>query len=200
MVLHHRNLELRQRISQFPSATAVATGGSAIAAIGLAIGLFVGGRKVAPLQRSAVALNERLQTLERTSKLDARAARLAGVQSMAVGVIDVTENLARGLEMAEGSCKGCAFNEGVKIAEDEFRKHLERNNVVNIVPEVNQEVDPNVHQVVAMTPVEECKGGVDPGNIAELVQSGWKLEERILRPATVVVANRKAVADTEKKE
>ena len=78
------------------------------------------------------------------------------------------------------------FVEGVAMAEKEFRKRLGENQVVEIEPKKGDWPDTNLHQVVQMTPAEG--GGVAPGTIAEILQTGWKLEERILRPASVVVA------------
>ena len=68
------------------------------------------------LQRSLAAAHSRLQTLERTAKIDARSARLQGVQALAVGVIEVAESLGRGLRMVHGRCgeSGGSVTEGRK--------------------------------------------------------------------------------------
>jgi molecular chaperone GrpE len=76
-----------------------------------------------------------------------------------------------------------ALVEGVAMTEREFLNVLERNNVKRLDPE-GEAFNPHQHQ--AMIEVENAL--VPPGTVVQVYQPGYVLEDRVLRPAMVVVA------------
>ncbi|HEX2538859.1 MAG TPA: nucleotide exchange factor GrpE, partial [Pseudolabrys sp.] len=73
--------------------------------------------------------------------------------------------------------------EGVELTERELLKSLEKNGVRKFSPQ-GEKFDPNVHQAVYEVPDAD----VPPGHVAQVVQAGYMIGERVLRPAMVGVA------------
>jgi molecular chaperone GrpE len=76
-----------------------------------------------------------------------------------------------------------ALIEGVELTERELLKALEKNGVKRIEP-LGEKFDPNFHQAMYEIP----DASVPAGNVIQVVQAGYKIGERVLRPALVAVA------------
>tara|TARA_A100000164_G_C21666361_1_gene657421 strand:+ start:213 stop:776 length:564 start_codon:yes stop_codon:yes gene_type:complete len=87
------------------------------------------------------------------------------------------------------------FIENITIIEKDLISIFEKNRIKKIETK-SKKFDPNLHQ--AMSEVENTK--VNPGTIIQEIQAGYMLGERLLRPALVSVAKRKADKMTEKEE
>ncbi len=74
--------------------------------------------------------------------------------------------------------------DGVQIVRDEFTAALQRHGVNLVMPAIGDEFDPNVHEAMMRQPAE----GVAPNHIVMVMQPGYMLGERVLRPAKVAVA------------
>jgi molecular chaperone GrpE len=110
------------------------------------------------------------------------------ITKFARDVLSVGDNLQRataavppGAADADPALK--ALVEGVAMTEREFLNVLERNNVKRLDPE-GEAFNPHQHQ--AMIEVENAL--VPPGTVVQVYQPGYVLEDRVLRPAMVVVA------------
>jgi molecular chaperone GrpE len=73
--------------------------------------------------------------------------------------------------------------DGVELTRKEFDKVFEKFNVTAVNPK-GAPFDPNVHQAVSEVVAED----VDPGNVVDVLQLGYTIEGRLLRPAMVTVA------------
>jgi molecular chaperone GrpE len=69
------------------------------------------------------------------------------------------------------------------LTERELLKSLEKNGVRKFSPQ-GEKFDPNVHQAMYEVPAAD----VSPGHVAQVVQAGYMIGERVLRPALVGVA------------
>lgn len=74
--------------------------------------------------------------------------------------------------------------DGSKITLNQLSSAFAKFAVKEITPEVGEKLDPNRHQAMSMVESEE----VDSGHIIAVIQAGFELHERLLRPAMVVVA------------
>ena len=116
-------------------------------------------------------------------------ARLYGIASFAREVLQVADNMHRALEAigpelrehAEAKVK--ALIEGVELTERELLKALEKHGVKKFSP-LAEKFDPNVHQ--AMFELESVE--VPPGHVGQVIQAGYMIGDRVLRPALVAVA------------
>jgi molecular chaperone GrpE len=76
-----------------------------------------------------------------------------------------------------------ALIEGVELTERELMKILERNGVRKFSPQ-GEKFDPNFHQAMYEVPTSDQP----PGHVAQVIQAGYMLGERVLRPALVAVS------------
>lgn len=79
-----------------------------------------------------------------------------------------------------------SFFDGIKLTQNELKKVFDKNGLERIFP-VNEEFDPNFHN--AITQIETSE--VEEGKVAQVMQAGYKIKDRILRPALVGVAKAK---------
>jgi len=84
-----------------------------------------------------------------------------------------------------GNCAN-SFLQGLHFIEQQFLAALEEHGVSRLTPEPGQPLDPRVHQALH----EEDAPGVAPGAIVRVLLPGYRLHDRLLRPAQVVVARR----------
>jgi molecular chaperone GrpE len=100
----------------------------------------------------------------------------------------VVDNLRRAMETVPADQRAgdgllAQFAQGVDLTEREFMAILDRNGVKRLVPS-GQAFDHNLHQAIAQTESAEHA----PGTVLQVVQAGYTLHGRLLRPAMVVVA------------
>jgi molecular chaperone GrpE len=103
----------------------------------------------------------------------------------------VVDNLERALEAAAGDeeiIKPIA--EGVELTLKSFLGALERFNVTQIDPE-GEPFDPNLHQAMSMVPNPD----VEPNTVIAVMQKGYALNGRLVRPAMVMVSKAAGSAD-----
>jgi molecular chaperone GrpE len=136
-----------------------------------------------------------MENLRKRTEREVADARLYGNASFARDVLAVADNMQRafdamGSELREqGDANVKALVEGVELTERELLKVLEKHGVKKFSP-AGEKFDPNVQQ--AMFEMESTD--VPPGHVAQVIQAGYMLGERVLRPALVAVA--KAPAKT----
>ena len=129
-----------------------------------------------------------MENLRKRTEREVADARVYGVAGFARDVLAVADNMHRALgtieaelrEHADG--KMTALIEGVELTERELMKVLEKHGVKKFSPE-GEKFDPNVHQ--AMYEVETTE--LPPGHVAQVIQAGYMLGDRVLRPALVAV-------------
>jgi molecular chaperone GrpE len=96
-------------------------------------------------------------------------------------LLPVLDDLERALEAAERH-EEAALVDGVKLVERSLRKVLEREGVVEIPVEGG--FDPHVHEAMLTQPGE----GAEPGTVLGVLQRGYRVGDKVVRPARVVVA------------
>ena len=129
-----------------------------------------------------------MENMRRRTDREVADARAYGVSGLARDLIGVADNLRRALEAAgestaviEGPAK--ALHEGVELIERELLKVLERHGVKRFDPK-GAKFDPNFHQAI----FEVRDDSMPAGLVAQVIQPGYMIGERVLRPAIVGVA------------
>jgi molecular chaperone GrpE len=130
-----------------------------------------------------------MENLRRRTEREIADTRLYGISAFARDVIAVADNMQRALgaldaELREKADAGTkALLDGVELTERELLKVLEKHGVKKFEP-LGEKFDPNLHQAMYEIP--------DPsqpaGTVAQVVQPGYMIGERVLRPALVAVA------------
>ena len=130
------------------------------------------------------------------SRKDVEQAEHRGRETILRELLPVFDNLERAAAAAEGADDVAAVREGVQMvlklfADTASRLELKR------VESVGQRFDPNVHDAFQQIETEDAA----PGTVIQEYQPGYRLGERLLRPAMVVVARKPvAPAATEEEE
>ncbi len=113
--------------------------------------------------------------------------RKFAVEGFAKEMVNVFDSLklASAVEIADDADDAVkSIHEGVGITLKQLQSGFAKYSLTEIAPEVGDKLDPNLHQ--AMTMVESAD--VDPGCVLNVIQAGFQLHDRLLRPAMVVVA------------
>ncbi|HVV92561.1 MAG TPA: nucleotide exchange factor GrpE [Hyphomicrobiales bacterium] len=113
---------------------------------------------------------------------DAADARAYAVTSFARDLLNVADNLHRALEAGQPGDAG-TLTEGVKLTAREFETTMARHGIVRIDP-MGERFDPNLHQ--AMMEMEDSS--VPAGTVVQVMQAGYTISGRVLRPALVAVS------------
>jgi molecular chaperone GrpE len=117
-------------------------------------------------------------------------ARLYAVTRFARDLLTVGDNLARALAAVPTDVRAQADDalkavlDGIEATERELKATLMRHGVKPIEAE-GVRFDPHLHQAIAEVPAD---GGAEPGTVMHVVQPGYMIAERLLRPAMVTVA------------
>jgi molecular chaperone GrpE len=148
------------------------------------------------LEREHAEMRDRLlrtlaemENMRKRTEREVVDARLYGVSSFARDVLGVADNMRRALDAVPPELRGSAqagikaLVEGVELTERELLKALEKNGVRQFTPE-REKFDPNVHQAMFEVP----DASVPAGSIVQVVQPGYMIGERVLRPALVGIS------------
>jgi molecular chaperone GrpE len=150
--------------------------------------------ELAALKAETAALKEQIlrfaaeaENTKRRAEREANDARAYAIQKFARDLLGVADNLARALahEPADGGDPAIKnFVLGVEMTEKELLGAFERNGLKKIHPARGDKFDPHQHQAMAEQPGTD----VAPGGVVEVMQPGYELLGRLVRPAMVVVA------------
>jgi molecular chaperone GrpE len=130
-----------------------------------------------------------MENLRRRTEREVADARAYGVANLARDMLSVADNLARAVESVPAEARAAAdaavkaLFEGVELTERDLHAALGRYGVTKLSPE-GEKFDPNFHQAMYEIPNDSLPAG----SVADVVQSGWKIGERVLRPALVAVS------------
>ena len=119
---------------------------------------------------------------KRVAKEAAEAAK-RGKAELAHELVPILDNLERALEAAASEQGADALRKGVTLVRDELRAALERAGVEAYDPK-GDPFDPAWHEAISTKPAE----GEPAGTVVETLDSGYRLDGRVLRPARVVVS------------
>ena len=130
-----------------------------------------------------------MENLRRRTEKEMADARTYAVAQFAQDMLTVTDNLRRALDSVTEESRQTADTglksmlEGVELTERDLLKTLERHHIRKIHPQ-GERFDPNLHQ--AMFEAEDP--ALPAGTVTQVVQSGFVIGERLLRPALVGVS------------
>jgi len=123
-----------------------------------------------------------LDNVRKRAVRDVEQARKFGVERLAGDLLAVLDSLEMGLEAGTGATTE-ALLAGKKATLRLLRSALERVGVVELDPS-GQAFDPQLHEALSIRPAPAA----EPGSVVAVVQKGYQLNGRLLRPARVVVA------------
>ena len=128
------------------------------------------------LRAKAEAENTRRRADEEMSK-----ARKFAIESFADSLLPVKDSLEAAIALQAATPE--QMLEGVHATLRQLNAALERNKVMAIAPPAGTKFDPHQHQAISMVPAEQ-----DANTVVAVLQKGYLIADRVLRPALVTVA------------
>lgn len=146
-------------------------------------------REASELRDKMLRTLAEMENLRKRTTREVADARAYGITGFARDVLDIADNLQRALdavpaetrELADPMLK--ALIEGVELTERSLLNTLEKNGVKKFDPS-GERFDPNFQQAMYEVP----DPSVPPGTVVQVVQAGYMIGERVLRPALVAVS------------
>jgi molecular chaperone GrpE len=107
------------------------------------------------------------------------------IESFAEALLPVADSLERALEADPSDPE--KLREGVLITLKQLRAAFDRVRITEINP-VGEKFDPHRHQAISTVPVGQGEGALEPNRVVTVLQKGWMIADRVLRPALVIVS------------
>jgi molecular chaperone GrpE len=130
-----------------------------------------------------------MENLRKRTAKEVADARAYGITGFARDVLDIADNLQRALDAVPAETRESAdpmlkaLIEGVELTERSLLNALEKNNVKKFDP-TGEKFDPNFQQAMYEVP----DPSVPPGTVVQVIQAGYTIADRVLRPALVGIA------------
>jgi molecular chaperone GrpE len=146
-------------------------------------------RESAELKDKLLRALAEMENMRRRTEREVADARFYGIATFAREVLGIADNMQRALEAAQQELRGTSdpgvktLLEGIEITERELLKVLEKHGVKKFEPQ-GEKFDANLHQAMYEVP----DASVPPGTVVQVIQPGYMIGERMLRPALVAVA------------
>ena len=112
---------------------------------------------------------------------EASKARKFALESFAESLLPVMDSLEAGLSISQATPE--QIREGAQATLNQLKSALERNKVIAIDPPAGTKFDPHQHQAISMVPADQ-----EANTVVGVLQKGYLIAERVLRPALVTVS------------
>jgi len=138
-------------------------------------------------QEQALRAQAEMQNVRRRAEIDVEKAHKFALEKFVKELLPVADSLEKAVESTEGKTDSSelvvSIREGVEMTLDLFMKSLTKFNVEQLDP-VGEPFDPQQHEAMSMVPAPNA----EPNSVVAVVQKGYLLNGRVVRPAMVMVA------------
>jgi molecular chaperone GrpE len=121
------------------------------------------------------------ENIRRRAQEDVSKAHKFAVESFAEAMLPVRDSLEMALKVDTPSIE--SLKEGVEMTLKQLTSAFEKNRLVEVMPAVGDKLDPMKHQAVAVVPAEQ-----EANTVVNVLQKGYMIADRLLRPAIVTAA------------
>ena len=139
--------------------------------------------KLAELEESFLRAKAETENVRRRAAEDISKARKFAIEAFAEHLLPVVDSLEAALSDSSGDI--AKLREGVELTLRQLTAAMEKGRVVALNP-VGEKFDPHQHQAISMVPADQ-----EPNTVVSVLQKGYVIAERVLRPALVTVAQPK---------
>ncbi|HLU78782.1 MAG TPA: nucleotide exchange factor GrpE [Burkholderiaceae bacterium] len=122
-----------------------------------------------------------IENVRRRAQDDVAKARKFGTEAFAESLIPVRDSLEAALALTDQTAE--AWKEGVEATLRQLSGAFERNQMREVAPAPGDKFDPHFHQAISSVPSDQ-----PAGTVVQVLQKGYTLAERVLRPALVMVS------------
>jgi molecular chaperone GrpE len=121
------------------------------------------------------------QNVRRRSEEEIAKARKFAVEAFAESLLPVCDSLEAGLAHPDATVE--QIRQGAEATLRQLKAALERNKVIEINPAAGAKFDPHQHQAISVVPADQ-----EANTVVTVLQKGYSIADRVLRPALVTVA------------
>ena len=121
-----------------------------------------------------------VENARRRADEEVQKARKFAVEGFAEGLLPVIDSLEAALMVEQATLE--QMREGVEATQKQLLSALERNKVTQINPNSGEKFNPHQHQAISVVPAAQ-----DPNTVVTVLQKGYMIADRVLRPALVTV-------------
>jgi molecular chaperone GrpE len=140
--------------------------------------------KIAEMQDAFLRAKAEAENVRRRAQEDIARAHKFAIEGFAEALVPVKDNLEMALKIETPSVE--SLKEGVEMTLKQLSSAFERNRLLEISPQVGDKLDPMKHQAISTVPAEQ-----EANTVVTVLQKGYTIADRLLRPALVVVAQGK---------
>jgi molecular chaperone GrpE len=130
-------------------------------------------------------LQAEIENIRKRSINDVTNARKFAIESFATNLLSVADSLETALNTEDQTFE--QLKAGVELTLKQLKQAFERADIEAVQPEIGEKFDPNWHQAVSTKPLDQIEEELSSGVIFEVLQKGYKISGRVIRPAVVVV-------------
>jgi molecular chaperone GrpE len=134
-----------------------------------------------------------LENFRRRSVREREELRQYAIASLMEDLLPILDNLGLGIASARQKTDSNAIADGVSMVLDQFKGVLNRAGLVEVHPKPGDEFDPHQHESMAHQPSDE----VPPEAILNVIRTGYSLNGRVLRAASVVLSSGPTESETD---
>jgi len=140
--------------------------------------------KIAEMQDAFLRAKAEAENIRRRAQEDIARAHKFAIEGFAEALVPVKDNLEMALKIETPSVE--SLKEGVEMTLKQLSSAFEKNRLLEILPAQGDKLDPNKHQAVAVVPADQ-----EANTVVSVLQKGYMIADRLLRPAIVTAAQAK---------
>jgi molecular chaperone GrpE len=137
--------------------------------------------KLAEIHDAFMRAKAEADNIRRRAQEDVSKAHKFAVESFAEALLPVKDSLEMALKVEAPTVE--SIKEGVEMTLKQLNAAFERNKLVEVMPQPGDKLDPNKHQAVAVVPADQ-----EANTVVNVLQKGYMIADRLLRPAIVTAA------------
>jgi molecular chaperone GrpE len=142
-------------------------------------------KQIEDLQEKVLRAQAEVQNVRRIAAQEVTRARLYGAESLAREFLSVGDNLQRALDSSEDATDLNSMKEGLELTFKSFESALKSAGITSIDP-AGENFDPEKHEALSLVQDESR----EENTVIEVVQKGFMILDRVLRPAKVIVSKK----------
>ena len=140
--------------------------------------------RAAEMQDAFLRAKAEAENMRRRAQEDIARAHKFAIESFAEALVPVKDSLEMALKVETPSIE--SLKEGVEMTLKQLSSAFEKNRLMEISPETGEKLDPMKHQAISMVPADQ-----EANTIVTVLQKGYMIADRLLRPALVTVSQEK---------
>jgi molecular chaperone GrpE len=131
-----------------------------------------------------VRLNAEIDNNRKRAQRDVENAHKFAVKNFVESLLPIADSMELGLNAANADNVNIdSIKQGIEMTHELFVKTMEKNGIEVVDPK-GEKFDPELHQAMSMVETDE----VEPNTVLDVMQKGYTLNDRLIRPAMVVVS------------